>query len=192
MNTRALILEKNFQSIRLHGFQGTRADKVVAEVGVTKGALYHYFPNKLQLGYAIVDEILAPSYTSAWKEVEAAENPIEVLVSFLEAVKKKQTAKEVALGCPLNNLIQEMSPLDDGFRTRLQEILETMRRSIEVGLIQGQKRGIVRKEVEPTESAVFILASFEGAFGIAKAMQSKKAFDTSINALKKYCRSLMV
>ena len=28
------------------------------------------------------------------------------------------------LGCPLNNLAQEMSPLDEGFRTRTQQVFE--------------------------------------------------------------------
>ena len=33
-----------------------RLDDVVAATGLTKGALYHHFPNKQALGYAVVDE----------------------------------------------------------------------------------------------------------------------------------------
>lgn len=55
-DTRTQILERIYQAVRLHGFQGMRADKVVIDLGITKGALYHYFASKLELGYAIVDE----------------------------------------------------------------------------------------------------------------------------------------
>ncbi|HLK76465.1 MAG TPA: hypothetical protein VKU77_22785 [Streptosporangiaceae bacterium] len=31
------------------------------------------------------------------------------------------------LGCPLNNLVQEMNPLDDGFRTRTSAVFDLWR-----------------------------------------------------------------
>ena len=71
-DTRAQILERNFQAVRLHGFQGMRADKVITDLGITKGALYHYFPNKFELGYAIVDELIAPVYVNSWRPFEEA------------------------------------------------------------------------------------------------------------------------
>jgi AcrR family transcriptional regulator len=190
MDTRTQILQKNFQSIRLNGFQGARADKAVSEMGVTKGALYHYFPNKKSLGYAIVDEIIAPAYTSVWKSIETADNPIDALVESLQKIVQMQTEKDIKLGCPLNNLMQEMSPLDAGFRTRFQKIIQSMENSLAAGLKQAQKKGLVRKQIDVKRSAVFIVASFEGAFSIAKTMQSKAVFESAIQTLIDYIESL--
>ena len=48
-DTRQRILEKNFEAMHEHGYQGMRADKVVKELGITKGAFYHYFEGKQEL-----------------------------------------------------------------------------------------------------------------------------------------------
>jgi AcrR family transcriptional regulator len=175
---------KNFQAIRLHGFQGVRADKVVAEMGITKGALYHYFPTKFDLGYAIVDELLAPSYLSVWRPLETArKNQMDVLLECIESFKKKNNAEEVKLGCPLNNLMQEMSPLDEGFQVRLGTIVSGMVRSIETGIKNGQVLGNIRADADARQLAFFIVSSIEGSYGVAKSLQSKEAFDASLNQL---------
>jgi AcrR family transcriptional regulator len=80
-DTRARILQENYKAVHRFGFQGTRTDKVVAELGITKGAFYHYFPTKNDLGYAIVDEIILPNYTSIWKAFEHATEHFEVVLT---------------------------------------------------------------------------------------------------------------
>ncbi|MCU0352842.1 MAG: TetR family transcriptional regulator C-terminal domain-containing protein, partial [Cytophagales bacterium] len=139
-----------------HGFQGVRADKVVADMGITKGALYHHFSSKLDLGYAVVDELLAPSYLSTWRPLETArKNHLQVLVQTLEQFKQRTDDEEVKLGCPLNNLMQEMSPLDEGFRRRLGNIIEKMAYSIETGLRNGQSAGNIRSDADAKQLSLF-------------------------------------
>jgi len=112
-DTRTEILHKNYEAIHRNGFQGVPADKVVAEMGITKGALYHYFPNKFDLGYAILDELLGPHYLKIWQSFERAEKNfgvvlLEVLESYRDFAK---TDEEIKLGWPLTNPTQEMPPL---------------------------------------------------------------------------------
>ena len=57
-STRDKILMAGFQEMYQHGYQGMRIDQVLSATGLAKGALYHHFPNKVSLAYAIVDEIL--------------------------------------------------------------------------------------------------------------------------------------
>lgn len=190
-DTRKLILDKNFEAVRLHGFQGTRADKVIKDLGITKGALYHYFPSKKDLGYAIVDEIVAPMFLEKWQQVEACEgNPVDCIIALIEKMKTHGSCEAINLGCPLNNLMQEMSPLDDGFRIRLERIVLKIHHIIQNGLEKGQKNGYVKAEVEPAQTAIFIFSSLEGAYGIAKVMQSKEVFEQAANGLITYLRSL--
>ena len=42
-----------------HGFVGVSLDEVAAEAGVTKGGLFHHFPNKQALIEAVFDHELA-------------------------------------------------------------------------------------------------------------------------------------
>jgi TetR/AcrR family transcriptional regulator, transcriptional repressor for nem operon len=191
MDTRTQILQKNFEAMRLNGFQGVRADKVVESLSITKGALYHYFATKQELGYAIVDEIIAPRFTAFWKPLENyGGNPIDYIKTKFHELSAICTENEAKLGCPLNNLMQEMSPLDDGFRERLQSIITQMQQSVAIGLKNGQKKKFVRKDIDPTKTALFLISSLEGAYGIAKTLQNRTAFETVMSGLVDYLETL--
>jgi AcrR family transcriptional regulator len=193
MDTRQQILEKNFHSIWLNGYQGTRTDKVIEGLGITKGAFYHYFASKQALGYAVVDEIIAPMFVNTWKVLESTEgNPIEQINKVLRGMINNTPAEQVVLGCPLNNLMQEMSPLDDGFRIRFQEIINQLRIFIEDALRRGQDNNTVTNTIDPTQVALFVLAGLEGSYSIAKSLQSKDAFKSSVNQIIMFLNILKV
>lgn len=184
-STRALILQKNYEAMRKHGFQGVRADKVIAELGITKGALYHYFPTKLDLGYAIVEEIIRPGYEKTWESLhQHTGHCLDALGAFLDKLVGFTTADQVCLGCPLMNLMQEMSPLDEGFRLRLAEVLASMHRELETHLVKGQERGEVSKLVPASHLAWMILATVEGGFGLSKTRVSPETFAQIVFSLK--------
>lgn len=192
-STREHLLAQNYIAMHLNGFQGLRTDKVLADLKVTKGAFYHYFPDKLSLGYAIIDEIIKPNYLNTWKKVEEnVDQPIDSMIKLLEFIQNNilKSEDDAKLGCPLNNLIQEMSPLDEGFRNRLQFIVAEQRRMLANTFKNAQKRNLIQSTAEPEELAIFFLSSVEGSFSIAKALQSKRAFDFSINQLILWLKSL--
>ena len=56
--TRERLLEAGFVEIYSRGFQPAGLDAIVERAGVTKGALYHHFPGKHALGYAVLDEVI--------------------------------------------------------------------------------------------------------------------------------------
>lgn len=190
-DTRTRILQENFKAIHQFGFQGVRTDKVVADMGITKGAFYHYFPSKNDLGYAIVDEFVAPNYTSLWKTfADATEKQDEVLVATLKKYFHFVDNESVKWGCVLNNLMQEMSPIDEGFRQRIQRITLTLQQQIEAGLKNGQLAGIFRSDINSTQTAFFILSCIQGSFSVAKAMQSFAAFEMSMQRLIEFAGTL--
>lgn len=191
MNTREEILQEVFQDMVVNGFQGTRADKVVKNLGITKGALYHHFSNKKELGYSVVEEILRPMYLRHWLPLKNyAGNPIDYIRDVLEELEGDYTGDLVAIGCPLNNLIQEMSPLDEGFRKRLEQIVERIHSLIAEALEQGQQEGRVTERISPGEVAHFIFAAIEGSYSMAKVRNDKRVFHACINSLSRYLESL--
>jgi len=177
MDTRTQILERNFEAIRISGFQGLRPDKVIAELGVTKGALYHYFPDKTTLGYAMVDELIAPRYKGLWQKLDEMNgHPIDNIQAVLRFQKTFLSASTVGYGCVLNNLMQEMSPLDEGFRVRLKNIIENQRQSIEYHLLKNSKQLNDRTIAAISSISISVLAANEGAYSIAKTIKSVETF----------------
>ncbi|GAB4423122.1 MAG: TetR/AcrR family transcriptional regulator [Bacteroidia bacterium] len=190
-DTRQRILEKNFEVMHEHGYQGMRADKVVKELGITKGALYHYFESKQALGYAIVDELIGPMYRQLWSQANQPDRPpLQAIETLLRRLMAQQPQEKIRLGCPLNNLMQEMSPLDEGFRVRLQRILTDMQTQIAQALRRAQAQGHLRTGVQPEDVAAFLVAAVEGAFGTAKVLQSPAFLESAMHALIDYVQRL--
>ncbi|WP_375561004.1 TetR/AcrR family transcriptional regulator [Bernardetia sp. OM2101] len=189
MDTRTAILEKNYEAILEKGFQAVRTDKVVADLGITKGAFYHYFPNKNTLGYAVVDEIIYPRFVGVWEEshkklmTNSDLNAIDLICQTLEKIKSFSTHENIALGCPLNNLIQEMATINETFRTKLEIILDKQHFFIQAILEKGIEKQQIKSEVNPNEWSYFIIAGLEGSYTIGKAKNNLEAFVGSIKSL---------
>jgi AcrR family transcriptional regulator len=167
--TRRSILEAAFEEIRLHGFQAASLSRILDKTDVTKGALYHHFPDKKALGYAVVDEILDEMVRRKWIEPLAQGNPIDAMLQTLHTEGCEIARDKVFIGCPLNNLAQEISALDTGFRKRLARLFGLWRGGISAALQRGQAEGCVRRDVDTDAAATFIVAAIEGCLGMAKS-----------------------
>ena len=123
--TRGKILAAAFEEIYRRGFQAASLDAILEKAGVTKGALYHHFPDKAALGYAVVDEIVREPVLEAYLgPLESHEaDPLTGIQQILRRRADDFHSGGVDLGCPLNNLAQEMSPLDEHFRRRVAAAL---------------------------------------------------------------------
>lgn len=159
--------------------------------GLTKGALYHHFPNKMDLGYAVVDELLAGLLEEVWLAPLAGEgDPIEKLRTLLRTAKLEPEV--VVLGCPINNLAVEMAPVDDGFRERIEGLYQRWIDGVADALTRGKRDGFVSKQVDPTETATFIVAAMAGSRGLAKNAQSREKLIGCHRQLERYletCRA---
>ncbi len=183
--TRTRILEAAFLEMYRNGFQGMRVDEVLTVTGLTKGALYYHFPNKQALGYAVVDEVLLPTIEIIWLQpIRNAGDPFQGLISVIEQMPEGKPPEMLQYGCPLNNLAQEMSPLDEGFRERLDHVFSVWSGVMRAALEDAQSRGVLRADVDCDETATFILAAVEGCIGMAKNAQN-------IETLKRCNRGLI-
>jgi AcrR family transcriptional regulator len=189
--TRRLLLQAAFEEIYAHGFQAASLDNILAETGVTKGALYHHFRNKMALGYAVVDEVIRPMIREVWVDsLATSEDPVEALSQTFQRARDERGEQAYTLGCPLNNLAQEMSGLDEGFRQRIQRVLEVWQQGVAQALRRGQACGCVRADLDPEKAATFILAALEGTIGLAKSAQSPQIFEASWYGLERFFESL--
>lgn len=187
--TREALLTAAFHCVHRAGFQGTDLDTILEAAGVTKGALYHHFANKEALGYAVVDEVIGQIQRERWLEpLQNAEDPIGRLIAIVQATSLQQ--EQVERGCPLNNLAQEMSPLDEGFRTRIAAQFGAWRGAIADALRDGQRRGKVRGDVDAMETATFLVATYEGYVSLAKNAQDFRELQSGKKLMVRYLGSL--
>lgn len=190
--TRDKILRAAFAEFYKHGFQGGSLNQIVEAAGTTKGALFHHFDGKQQLGYAVVDEMIEPLLLARWLDpLTDSDDPLSDLqASFRRFVKEDIESGSWVQGCPLNNLAQEMSPLDEGFRTRIDRLYTIWRKGVATSLSRGIDAGTVRKGVLPKAIASMVVAGQMGIWGTGKSSQSKAVMTQASDALCDYLDSL--
>ncbi|MFT4925985.1 MAG: TetR/AcrR family transcriptional repressor of nem operon [Phenylobacterium sp.] len=191
--TRGRILAATFDLMYRNGYQGMRIDQILSVTELAKGALYHHFPNKQTLGYAVVDELLVKEMQERWIDpLRNAESPLQTIQQILNQACDNMTPAQMQLGCPLNNLSQEMGGLDDGFQKRLKSIYKQWSEAITDALTLGQQSGQVRQDINAKATAIFIISSLQGITGTAKCMQDIDMLKMLKNTLNDYIGSLAV
>jgi AcrR family transcriptional regulator len=191
--TRDKLLMAAFEEIYRRGFQAASLNTILAQAGVTKGALYHHFPDKAALGFAVADEVVRRFLLQRWgigPLADVEKDPVTALQGILRHRSTELTAREVELGCPLNNLAQEMSPLDERFRRRVNATFDTWRDAFAQALARGQAEGTVRRDVDGGKVAAFIVAAIEGSFGLAKGARSAEMLRSNLEVLSAFLDTL--
>jgi TetR/AcrR family transcriptional regulator, transcriptional repressor for nem operon len=165
--TRNDLLQSAFKEIYVHGFQAASLSRILKNVNHTKGALYHHFSNKKSLGLTVIEEIIGKRmYSFFMAPLEDKIDPIPVLVQIFQTKTDTLSLEEIKYGCPLNNLTQEMSSIDEDFNKILKFITEKWITIIEEALDRGKEHNNVRTDVDSRGTALLIVASIEGAFGL--------------------------
>lgn len=82
---RSRILEGARVAFLRFGFQRASMADIAAGAGVSRTALYHYFPGKDEVLRAVVDELLARSLSAATEALETSQTLDAALVGLLEA-----------------------------------------------------------------------------------------------------------
>ena len=191
MATRQRLLAAAFQAIHRDGFRAAGLNAILAETGLTKGALYHHFPSKMALGYAVIDGPLRDYVEDWWlKPLEGVDDPLEGLAKIIRSRLRRDLPAMLKLGCPLNNLAQEMAPVDEGFRQRVEALYRDWRRGLARALRHGQHAGTVSTAIEVDVTAAFIIAALQGAFGQAKNAQDMDVFRECLEGFSEYLNSL--
>ena len=189
--TRQSLLQAAFREVYRYGFQSAGIDTILAATNVTKGALYYHFESKEALGNAIIEEIVAEITKDRWLrplQQSKDKNPIDALIGIVQAIPARP--KDVKRGCPLVNLTQEMSLLNEEFRKRLEKIFNAWQEGIAAALQEGQRAGTVRRDLVPEETASFLIAMVEGYEVLAKNAQDAKVWNMGIRNIVEWLRSL--
>lgn len=186
--TRQKILEISADEIHKHGFTATSLSVILKRCEISKGALYHHFDNKIELGYAVFEEIYTPMFLSMWSSAVEQEDPIEGLCDLFAKMYRDMTCDELSCGCPLNNLCIEMADVDEGFRVRILQVQMELNKILSNGLQKIQHQLI--NDIDYSQVSYFIVSSFHGSTSLSKSSRNKDLFEPVIKELCRYLRNL--
>ena len=189
--TRRRLLEAGQAEVYVHGFQATSIDAILARTGLTKGAFFHHFPAKADFGYALVDEVLTDMIAAQWvTPLRDAADVAETIATEFEKGAAVLAEQRPILGCPLNNLAQEMNPLDEGFRRRTCAVFALWQNSFRSALTRAQQRRAITADADPADVAQLLVAQIEGVLSLARNSQDPQTLTTGARGLRRYLDSL--
>ncbi|HEY3422446.1 MAG TPA: TetR/AcrR family transcriptional regulator [Methanocellaceae archaeon] len=189
--TRLEVLGAAVHEMHRNGFRSASLENILATTKLSKGALYHHFSDKRELGYAVIEEYLREQVYQFWiKPLDGCEDPVKCLGELITRNIEYMPDDEVFYGCLLNSLALEMSPVDDGFRIRINQVYELWEHAFVEVLEKGQANGTVSKDIEPSEVATFIVATLAGARSLSKNEQSREPVIACGKSLVRYLNAV--
>ncbi len=190
-NTRLHILNKSFELIYVNGYQATSIDKIIETTQVTKGAFYYHFKDKEDMGLAMIDDVLLPRLNRIL--INPLDNEGKPLDRVYDSIKDNLLGGvdfNPRYGCPMNNLIQEMSPLNSNFKRKLKKVIQHWRSALIKVLEEAKNVGHLNQDSDVTDIANFIIVSYEGLRATGKLEDNLSLYESYLKQLKFYFKSL--
>lgn len=190
--TRQMLLQKAFELIYVKGYQSSSIDDIIATTNVTKGAFYHHFQHKEEMGLALIKEYIQGTMQEMiLSRLHDSEDPLEAIYDLMHILLLETPVMQAKYGCPTHNLIQEMAPLNTAFKQALFEITEQTRNALTGILEKAKSKGKIRQEVDCKEVALFVVAGYAGIRNIGKLYDDDTCYHDYLALLKRYLNGLV-
>lgn len=166
------------------GYAATTVDEICKRAGATKGAFFHHFKNKEDLGVACGRDHAERHMRMLNRAVEGdADQPVARLFRYLDHVVESSTTSELP-ACLIGMLTLELSAVNDRFHAMCNEELDTWTNIVERLLVDAvQETG---RRVDTTALAEQFLTTFQGSMLLAKAKRDPKVIANSMNQYRSH------
>ncbi|MBA9072345.1 AcrR family transcriptional regulator [Flavobacterium gossypii] len=189
--TRLNILQKAFELIYGKGYLTTSIDEILATTHVTKGAFYYHFKNKDEMGIAIINELLKPTFEATFlKPLASGGDPVQIIYDMMHEILMDNEFLKVEYGCPAANFTQEMAPWNTDFTKALNDLSAAWKDAIIACIENGKKDGSIHPDVKADQVAIFIMSGYWGIRNIGKLSNSKAVYLVFLKQLKDYLETL--
>ncbi|HEU4370617.1 MAG TPA: TetR family transcriptional regulator C-terminal domain-containing protein [Methylomirabilota bacterium] len=187
-STRKAILSAATRLMHVRGYQNTSLDDVLRESGVGKGNFYYHFRSKEDLGYAILDQLVAGFLERTLEPCFSAPDVprLTQIRCFLDRVLEAQRQRNCVGGCAMGNLASELSDVHEGFRARLASVFTAWKSRLRAALVEAQTHGEVLAACRPDSVAHFLVAGLEGAILLSKVSKDIGVMEQCVEELKHY------
>ncbi|WP_452226676.1 TetR/AcrR family transcriptional regulator [Lacinutrix cladophorae] len=189
--TKQTILNESFKLFYENGFKTTSVDKIMKATKLTKGAFYHHYKNKKELGLAVIsfklekrvcEGMILPLFKSG--------NTIDILeTTFLERLKSFPVYDKQH-GCPMNNFINEIGDHEIAYQIALRNIIEDWKKALIQLIERGKKENTIKKDISSEAVATYLISAFEGIRGIRKLYTNDDILEEYILGLTVYLEQL--
>lgn len=170
------IVEAGLAQFHERGFNAAAVKDITDRAGVPKGSFYNHFESKEALAMVALERYGVERRLTdlADKSVE----PVARIRGHFEFLRDEVIDAELTKGCLLGNFGTEIIDHSEAIRGSVREGLAAWAKLLSGALAEGQKVGAIRKELDPDQTARFLLSAWEGTLIQARAYKSADVFDS--------------
>lgn len=125
-DTKEKLIETAADLIWQHSYGSVSVDDICEAAGVKKGSFYHYFPSKVDLAMAVMEDFYQkskPVFDNIFSENNHPLKRFEMMADHM--IDRQQEACEkygFVCGCPMTTLGSEMAGQEEHIRAKVDEI----------------------------------------------------------------------
>ncbi len=130
------ILEAALDVFSKHGFRGSTLDQIAKAAGLSKPNLLYYFPSKVAIHRALIDELMQ-NWLDPLRKIEADGEPVEELLAYV--LRKLEMAREYPRESRLfaNEIVQGAPNIMDKIEGELKSLVDEKAQVIEGWIASG-------------------------------------------------------
>jgi TetR/AcrR family transcriptional repressor of nem operon len=190
-SSRAKLLGAAMRLLREKGYNATTVDDLCAAAGVTKGAFFHHFQSKEDLGVAAADHWSAMTgamFAAAPYHQHA--DPLDRLFGYID-LRGDLIAGEIAqFTCVAGTMTQEVFQTHPRVREACRASIFDHAERLEADIAEAMDRYPIRGDVTAASLALHTQAVLQGAFILAKASGDPAVAADSVRHLRRYVEYL--
>ena len=193
-NAKAGLLDAALAVIRTKGYSATTIDDICQRAGVTKGAFFHHFRDREDLGFAVLDWHM-DQRSKLLDEIEQglplakSADPLQHVLRRLDAIQEMVRRRDGCKGgCIIGNMSTALSDCHDGFRKRLAACFDQMAHEFLPGLKAAAQHGGVSRRTNTTELAQYIVTVIEGAIMQGRTLCDATLLPRQLACLKEHLK----
>jgi AcrR family transcriptional regulator len=153
------ILEAAMEVFVINGYANTRMDDIVRKSGLSKGALYHYYPSKKDLFIALIDHWEVYCFPDFYSRNGADRTASETLKDFSKALLDVFREKKYVFLAEVE--FWALSNQDEEINERSKSLYKKLLNLFELVLQKGVRTGEFR-EIDTKAVSLIILTGFQG------------------------------
>lgn len=186
--TRAALLDAAGEEFSRCGYAGAALGNVVARAALTKGALFHHFPDKRSLAHAWIEERLASAIAALWLAPLQQADSLDALRQLCRLRFGELAAGDATTG--LAALAAELGAADDLLGAGLEKIYADWRAAVAGLLERGKAAGRIHRSIKPAAEAAFFVALIAGVSVTAQSPRAADIRRACLTSLEDYLDTL--
>lgn len=189
--TKQLIIDKAFNLFYQNGFKTTSIDKIMKETTLSKGAFYHHYKSKKELGLEVISLKVEKRVVNGMiAPLKQPGNAYQIIKDVFTNRLKEFSINEKQQGCPMNNLINEIGNNEIAYQNALKNIIELWKTALVQIIERGKQEHTIKEEVSSQAVATYLISAFEGIRGIRKLYTNDTVLDEYISGLTFYLNQI--